>query len=35
MINKYKKEIDIVMSFLFIALLFYITYLTLWIVCPC
>jgi hypothetical protein len=33
--KKYKEQIDIVVNFLFIAALFYITYFALWIVCPC
>ena len=33
--NKFKKEIDAVTAFLFIALLFYMLYFSLWIFCPC
>lgn len=33
--NKYTQEIDTVVSFLFIALVFYMLYFSLWIFCPC
>ncbi len=33
--KKYNTELDAIGSFLFIALLFYITYFALWVFCPC
>ena len=33
--NKFKQEIDTVGSFLFIALVFYMLYFSLWVFCPC
>ena len=33
--KKYKTELDAIGSFLFIALLFYLTYFALWVFCPC
>ena len=33
--NKFKQEIDTVGSFLFIALMFYLLYFSLWVFCPC
>ena len=35
MFKKFKKEIDTVASFLYIALVFYIFYFALWVFCPC
>ena len=34
-IKKYELELDAVGGFLFIALIFYITYFLLWVFCPC
>lgn len=33
--KKYKTELDAIGSFLFIALVFYLTYFALWVFCPC
>ena len=33
--SKFKKEIDAITGFLFIALVFYMLYFSLWIFCPC
>ncbi len=33
--KKFKKEIDTIASFLFIAAVFYTLYFALWVVCPC
>ncbi len=30
-----EKPVDSIVSFLFIALVFYLLYFTLWVVCPC
>ena len=31
----YKRPIDVIVQFLFVALIFYITYIALWVACPC
>ena len=33
--SKFKKEIDAITGFLFIALVFYMLYFSLWVFCPC
>ena len=33
--KKFKKEIDIITSFLFVALVFFLLYIALWTFCPC
>jgi len=35
LISKYSTELDTIGGFLFVAGLFYMLYIALWVVCPC